>query len=155
MLTTSQIPTELSTAKAKWCPFNTSQLSLRWDQKFGDVVKMRLDVHPEFQTVAEVLSSRWTGCRCQNKGSLKNDFFSAKGKCDLPLHRVWHSWKIKKNRMLNHFRSSFLNVPTSKAWPHLQTDKMDKRPSSKGIKLNLILVPSFQKTFTVRIRNSF
>lgn len=85
--------------------------SLRWDQQFGDGVKMRLDVHPEFQTAAEVLSSRWIGCRCQNKGSLKNGFFSAKGKCDLPLHRVWHSWEIKKiKRMLNHFRSSYFEL---------------------------------------------
>lgn len=70
--------------------------SLSWGQRFGDAVKMRLDAHPEFQRAVEVLSSRWTDCRYQNKGNLKNGFFSAKGKCDLPLHIVWHSWKINK-----------------------------------------------------------
>lgn len=63
-------------SKSQVVPFQHKPThSLRWDQQFADGVKMRLDVHPEFQTVAEVLSSRWTGCRCQNKGSLKNDFF--------------------------------------------------------------------------------
>jgi len=33
-------------------------LSLIWGWQLGDAVKMNLDVHPEFQKVAEVLSSR-------------------------------------------------------------------------------------------------
>lgn len=33
-------------------------LSLLWGWQFGDAVKMSLDVHPEFQKVAEVPSSR-------------------------------------------------------------------------------------------------
>lgn len=70
--------------------------ALSWGKQSGDAVKMRWDAHPEFQKVAEVLSRRWIGCRCQNKGSLKNCSFSAKGKCDLPLHRVWHTCKIYK-----------------------------------------------------------
>lgn len=56
--------------------------------------------------------------------------------------------------MLNHFRSSYLNFSKSSTTePQLLLHR--QVTLLKRIKLNLILVPSFQKGFTVQIRNPF
>lgn len=106
--TTSQIPTELSTAKAKWCPFNTSQpilsgetnnveLGLRWGwmyilsfkrwQRFSPVGELAVGVRTR-----EV----WRMTSFQQRENVIYHFTQSD---------IAGKWKIK--RMLNHFRSPY------------------------------------------------